>query len=143
MALFFKDGKVKSTLFITAFSLSLCYAAVYIFCYIISAGLVAALAPFETGSFLQKWLPPSLISIAGTLPCLIPLFILKDKKTALLAFVLLGLYGLCFIVFIMTQFRGRDQAVFLNLALIYLAAPAFWGNALAFACYGLFLRKKQ
>jgi hypothetical protein len=138
MSLFIRDGKIKSTLFLSAFLLSLVFAAVYILAYILSAPLVAKVVPPETGSFGQTWLPPSLISIAASLPCVVPLFFIKDKRIVLAAFLLLVIYTALMGLMFFAKYSGGERNVMLTLLLLYLGLPGFWGSVLAFGIYFLY-----
>ncbi|MDR1901325.1 MAG: hypothetical protein LBQ88_03445 [Treponema sp.] len=141
MGLFLQGGKIKNPLLLSAFSLSLLYAAVYGLAYVLTADLVAALVPPE-GNFLQKWLPPSIISISASLLCSIPLFFVTDKRIVLGAFALLALYGVLTAGGIILGFQGESRAVLLTLLGLYLGLPAFWGNGVIWTLYTLKYRKK-
>jgi hypothetical protein len=138
MSLFIRDGKIKSTLFLSAFLLSLVFAVVYIFAYIFSAPLVAKFVPAETGTFLQTWLPPSLISIAASLLCVVPLFFVKDKRVVLAAFLLLVVYTVLLGLMFSAKYSDGERKTMLTLLLLYLGLPCFWGSVMSFGAYFLF-----
>jgi hypothetical protein len=138
MSLFIRNGKIKSTLFLSAFLLSLVFAVVYVFAYILSAPLVAKFVPPETGTFWQTWLPPSLISIAASLPCVVPLFFMKDKRIVLAAFLLLVIYTALLGLMFSAQYSDGERKAMLTLLLLYLGLPGLWGSVLSFGAYFLF-----
>jgi hypothetical protein len=123
-----------------AFSLSVIFAAVYFLCFMLSSDLVSTRFAAETGGFVQKWLPPSLISIAGTLFCIIPLFVFKDKRIAVCAFALILLYAVLIALYIAGIYHGEERAVYLNILALYMGMPAFWGNLISWPLY-FFLAK--
>jgi hypothetical protein len=141
MGLFIQEGRLKSALLLLAFSLSLLYAGVYGAAYALTADLVSVLVPLETANFLQKWLPPSLICIAATVPCGAPLFFVKDKRVVLGAFVLLGCYAVLTAAGITLGFNGEKRTVLLIFTVLYLGFPALWGNGIAWTIYALLRRK--
>jgi hypothetical protein len=128
MSLFIKDSTVKSTVFLNAFALSMAYAAVYVFAYILTAGLVAHLVPEASSSWLPKLLPPSLICIAASLVCTVPIFFMENKKTVLIAFGLLGGYAAAIAIGIVLGYSAEQRYIFWQLFLFYIFFPAFWGN---------------
>jgi hypothetical protein len=141
MGLFLRGGAIKSALLLSAFSLSLLYAAVYGLTYALTADLVAALVPLEAANFFQKWLPPSLLSIAASLICGIPLFFAGDKRVVLGAFALLALYALLLAGGILLGFSGESRTFLLTPLLFYIGFPALWGNGIIWALYLLFRKK--
>jgi hypothetical protein len=141
MGLFMQEGKVKSALLLLAFSLSLLYAGVYGAAYALTADLVSVLVPLETTNFFLKWLPPSLICIAASIPCGVPLFFVQDKRVVLGAFALLACYAVLAAAGIALAFSGEKRTVLLVFTFLYLGFPALWGNGVAWTLYALIRRK--
>ncbi|MDR1178680.1 MAG: hypothetical protein LBK64_07615 [Spirochaetaceae bacterium] len=137
MGIFSKDGKTKSTVLLSAFSLSLFAAFAYFAFYMLSAGAVAFFWPGETGGFIAKWLPPSLVSIAASIPWAILLFFMRDKRVIPAAFVFLLGYTALIALFITSNYSGEERSTLLNLVFIYLGLPAFWGGVLLCGVYFL------
>jgi hypothetical protein len=143
MGLFIQEGRLKSALLLSAFSLSLLYLGVYGAAYALSAELVSRLVPLEAANFLQKWLPPSLICIAASILCGVPLFFVRDKRVVLGAFVLLGFYAALCATGVALAFNGEKRTVLLVFTFLYLGVPAFWGNVLVWFSYALLSRRRQ
>jgi hypothetical protein len=141
MGLFIQEGRLKSALLLSAFSLSLLYVGVYGLAYILTAGLVSALVPLEAVNFLQQWLPPSLICIAASILCGAPLFFVKDKRVVLGAFAFLGVYAVLTAAGVIVGFGGERRTVLLVFTFLYLGFPALWGNAAVWTIYALVSRK--
>jgi hypothetical protein len=141
MGLFIQEGRLKSALLLLAFSLSLLYAGVYGAAYALTADLVSIFVPLETANFFLKWLPPSLICMAASILCGVPLFFVKDKRVVLGAFALLGCYAVLTAAGITLGFNGEKRAVLLVFTFLYLGFPALWGNGVAWTIYALIRRK--
>jgi hypothetical protein len=141
MGLFIQEGKLKSALLLSAFSLSLLYLGVYGLAYALTADLVSLLVPLEAVNFLQKWLPPALICIAASILCGAPLFFVKDRRVILGAFVLLGFYAVLTATGVILGFDGEKRIVLLVFTFLYLGFPALWGNGIAWTIYALVRRK--
>jgi hypothetical protein len=142
MGLFIQEGRLKSALLLSAFSLSLFYVVVYGLAYALTADLVSRLVPLEAANFLQKWLPPSLICIAASILCGIPLFLVNDKRVVLGAFALLGCYAVLTAAGVILGFNGETRTALLVFTFLYLGFPAFWGNSVAWTAYALLSRRR-
>ena len=60
--------KQNSITVLSGFCLSFLYTVVFVLAYMLTADWVAAWIPQPTGSFLQVWGPPFLISLAAAIP---------------------------------------------------------------------------
>ncbi|MDR1211448.1 MAG: hypothetical protein LBK40_04370 [Spirochaetaceae bacterium] len=142
MGIFSKDGKTKSAVLLSAFSVSLIVVFAYFAFYMLSAGAVAFFWPDETGGFIAKWLPPSLVSIVASIPWAILLFVMRDKRVIPAAFVFLLVYTALIALFVTNTYSGEERSALLNLVFIYLGLPAFWGGLISFGLYSAFFRNR-
>ncbi|AEF86799.1 hypothetical protein TREPR_1973 [Treponema primitia ZAS-2] len=135
MGIFTDRGKIKSTFFLSAFSLSMLYAVIFILSYALSAGPVANLVPWDTGNFLAVWLPPSIICIIASAICVIPLFFIRDKRLVPAAFFLLFIYAALIGVFALLHYSPEQRRAAAGLFIMYLFLPVLWGNLISTLVY--------
>jgi hypothetical protein len=129
MSLFLKQGKLKSSLFLNAFMLSLAYIVVYVFAYALSARLFEKLLPETTTNALLVWLPPVVICLAASVICALPLLFVQNRMTVILAFAFIAVYAAGGIAFMLSKMPPFARTQILQPLLFYYALPAVLGNA--------------
>ena len=139
------NGKVKNTMLLMAFTLSMLLIALFVLAYMLTADLVALYANYETGSFLEVWLPPFLICLVVSTVCCCLMFLLKTKITVPVAFALLALYYMVFTVILRTNYSGTGEglAILLQMIRVYMLPAVLTGNLLCWSAYLLYFKKRD
>jgi hypothetical protein len=144
---FTKDGKIKSSFFVYAFSLSVLFAAVYAVSYwfipsLIDPFLAPREAPLEIprsvvlANIAESILPAFVASVAAFL---IQCFVLDKKLAALaLAFVAAGSTFIIIFLLVITEADSRSDVV--SFLLFYVPLPL---TALGLAAIIFFTRKRR
>jgi hypothetical protein len=129
MSLFLKKGKLKSSMFLNAFMLSLVYMLVYVCAYTLSARVLEKILPETTTNALLVWLPPLVICVIASIICALPLLFVQNRITVILAFAFIAVYAVCVSAFMLSKMPDESRMVALQPLLFYFAFPAIIGNA--------------
>lgn len=129
---FTKDGKMKSGTVAYSITFAALYLVVYGAAYYL---LIDVLAPMTSG--MPVWLSDVISAlvpgILGTLVCLIPVFIVKNKKPAFLGYVWLAVFAFVFLIAMLILLRNDRDAllIFLRLFAVMVPVPLILGGCLS------------
>lgn len=150
-----KDGnmtspeyKIKtkgSIVLMQAFALSAALVVLFVLAYLLTADLVAQSVPAQTGSFLQVWGPPVLISLAVSVLCCLLMFLFKVKRIVPLAFAMLVVYYAVLQIAVRTGYSGTPEAmdIFAQMIRLYTLPPVIVGNLVAWPSYLFYFKKRD
>jgi hypothetical protein len=134
MALFIKNGKIKSTLLLNSFMLSLVYVAVYVFFFAASTGILEKVIHETAANVFAVWLPPVAVSALASVVCALPLFFAAARENRNFsqsvtgAFILIAVYAAFMIAFLFSRAPAESRAVLVRPLVFYFALPAVTGN---------------
>ena len=133
--LFTKNGKIKSTLLVNSFSLSILFLAVYFLSYYLLIDLidmaVASVFPVWLANICESLLPGV---IAAGLCCLL-LFVFKERRLVPLAHLWLLLYALVMLIGVAVGLDAEVRAFFLALYASFVLPGVLIGGALSVLLY--------
>jgi hypothetical protein len=136
---FTKDGKIKSSFFVYAFSLSVLFAAVY------------AASYWFIPSLIDPFLAPRSVALANIAESVIPAFaasgaaclmqcLVSDKKLAALALAFVAAGSTFIIIFLLALTEADSRSDVVAFLLFYVPLPL---TALGFAAVIFFTRKRR
>ena len=133
---FTKDGKMKSGTVVYSFSFALLYLIVYGAVYYFLIDILASLTdgmPVWAANLIGAIVP----AVIGALICAIPLIWKDARRTALLGYLWVGVFGLIFLIAMCVLLRTDRDAlrIFLSLFLSMFPAPMVLGGGLAWLLY--------
>ncbi|MDR3361511.1 MAG: hypothetical protein LBO64_01490, partial [Desulfovibrio sp.] len=128
MSLFIRDGKIKNTVLLNGFLLSMFFAAVYILAFIASGPILEKTVPQSSSSALLVWMPPAIISLTASLICALPLFFVSRNENFIAAFILIAVYAVFMILFLLLKYDAESRMFILKPLVFYFALPAASGN---------------
>lgn len=137
MFLFTENGKIKSTLIVYSFSLSILFLAVYLLAFMLLIDpleqlMVNMLAAPVWLTNLVEGLVPALV---GTALCCSLFFVFKDKRLVPVAYVWLCLYALILLIGMLVQLAMQDWSGFLQLYALCIPIPVLLGGVLSYKLY--------
>lgn len=140
--LFTKDGKVKSTLLLYSFCLSVVYVAVYAAAYVIFVTLLHPIlegAPVAVVNFVEAAVP----TVVGTAVCALA-WLLPEKRMMLSAYLWLAVLAIACMVAMLIILGGDAQAqlLFLQFFGLFVPAPILLGGGLSLWLYRRYQRRR-
>ncbi|HBR01432.1 MAG TPA: hypothetical protein DD738_02345 [Ruminiclostridium sp.] len=136
-----KNGKLKSTLLINSFSVSLLFIAVYVSAYLLLIdpinSLVSGHISPKTVSFFESIVP----ALIGSAICCSFDFLCNDKRIVPFAYLWVFLYGFVLFVGIRKGLQSDAVPIFLSLYRMVIVAPLIIGSL--FCAFLHILRKRN
>lgn len=137
MFLFTENGKIKSTLIVYSFSLSLLFLAVYFLAFMLLIDPLHGLMEGTLGApvwaiNLVEGLVPALL---GTALCCSLFFVFKDKRLVPATYVWLCLYALILLIGMLVQLSLQDWSGFLQLYVLVIPVPVVLGQVVSYKLY--------
>ena len=140
--LFTKDGKVKSTLLLYSFCLSVVFAVVYVAAYVIFVNL---LHPMLEGApaWLINLVEAAVPTVVGTAVCALA-WLLPEKRMMLSAYLWLAVLAVACLVAMLVILGGDAQAqiLFLQFFGLFVPAPILLGGGLSLWLYRRYQRRR-
>ncbi len=138
--LFTKNGKVKSTLMVNTFSLSVLFVAVYVLCFM----LLNEWLDFKLAEHLPTWLVSVVESVVpsafATLICCSFFFVFKDKRLIPCTYLWLVVYGLVLLIGVCVGVDAETRAFFLTFYCMFALVPLCIGVTSAWLLYRRYQR---
>lgn len=131
------NSKKKNTIVLKAFSLSFLFVVVYVAAYWIGAAIIQDIGMPDRGGFFAVWGPVSLIAIAGSLVCCLPMLGLQDKILVPVSFIFVLVYYL--IIALVFLFSGdvAYRPLIFQLVNLYTLPPALFGNLIGWGIFAI------
>lgn len=126
-------GKLKSTLLVNSFSLSLLFLAVYGLCYYFLIDIIQIGLGENAPVFLQNLLQCLVPCIIGTGACCSLFRLLKKKELVPAAYVWLILYALVMLIGTLVGMDAETRPFFLNFYMMIVPLPLALGTFLSFS----------
>jgi hypothetical protein len=140
--LFTKNGKLKSTLIVNSFSLSLLFMAIYGLSYLMLIDPLENMLAARYGVALASFAESAVPALAGTVLCCSLFFVFRDKRLVPGAYVWLLLFSLR--AFLSARHAAeRDRGVFLSLYGMIVPAPLILGGGCSAYLYENAKRKNH
>lgn len=137
-----KDGKLKSTVIVYTFSMSIVFLAVYAAAYWLLTDPIEAW--LSARSPLVRNLAESILpALVGTVPCCAVFYIAKNKSFVLYTYLWLVLYALAALVTMLVLLEdGESRLFFMSFFLLIVPAPVLLGTAAAYIQRRLYFRAR-
>ena len=135
--LFTKDGKVKSTLLVNSFSLSVLFLAVYVLSYFFLIDWIDKAVASVLPVFLTNVLESVLPAVAASLLCSLLFFVFREKRLVPLAHLWLLLYALVLLIGVSIGLAADVRALFWRIYAAFVLPAVFIGGALSVLLYRL------
>ncbi len=126
--LFTKNGKLKSTLIVNSFSLSLLFMAIYGLSYLMLIDPLENMLAARYGVALASFAESAVPALAGTVLCCSLFFVFRDKRLVPGAYVWLLLFSLFVLFYLLVTLQSGDRGVFLSLYGMIVPAPLILGG---------------
>ncbi len=139
--LFTKNGKVKSTLVVNTFSLSLLFIAIYSFSYLMLIDPLENILAARYGVALASFAESAVPALVGSVLCCSLFFVFKDKRLVPGAYFWLLLFSLFVLIYLFITLQSEDRGVFLSLYGRIVPAPLVIGGGCS--AYLYIKRKKE
>lgn len=139
--LFTKNGKIKSTLIVNSFSLSILFLAIYALSYLMLIDPLESMLAARFGVAFTSFAESAVPALLGSMLCCSLFFVFKDKRLVPGAYVWLLLFSLFVLVFLLITLQSGDRGVFLSLYGMIVPAPIILGGG--FSAYLYVKRKKE
>jgi hypothetical protein len=139
--LFTKNGKLKSTLIVNSFSLSLLFMAIYGLSYLMLIDPLESMLAARYGVALASFAESALPALAGSVLCCSLFFVFRDKRLIPGAYVWLLLFSLFVLIYLLITLQSGDRGVFLSLYGMIVPAPLILGGGCS--AYLYIKRKKK
>jgi hypothetical protein len=137
-----ENGKLKSTVLINSFALSLLYLAVYILSYSLLLGPVDAMIDKQLPVFWINCIESVIPAAAATALCLTFFLFSRDKRVVPAAYVWLLIFSLILLIALFFALGPEDRPDFAQLYAMFVPAPLLIGCGSSAAIY-LRYRKQQ
>ncbi len=141
MFLFTENGKVKSTLLIYSFSLSILFVMIYLLSYLMLIDPIDAFFLPRVGTKFATFLESVLPAIAGTALCCPIHFAIKEKKLAPAAYLWLLFYSLATGIGLIASLTKLELPTFLGLFSMVALPPLAIGGAASALLYMKYRKK--
>lgn len=135
--LFTKNGKVKSTLVVNSFSLSILYLAVYAAAYFFLIDPIEAVAAGVCPVWLTNVLESLIPGVLGTCVCVAPFFLFRDKRLVPVAYGWLVLYAAVTLIGVSIGLDAESRTIFFNLYAMLVPVPLLLGCAVSHRLFRL------
>lgn len=138
-----EDGKLKSTYLLYAFSISFVFLVVYVVSYML---LLKPLDQWLTGrmsTFAINCIESILPALLGTVLCMLPQAVAKNKRLIPGAYVFLLIYAVALLGGILLIPDAQERSTFLTVYAMSIPAPVLLGNVCAFASLAWFDKKNR
>lgn len=130
-----KDGRIKSTMIVNSFCLSILFLAVYICAYLLMLdgldGLMAGKLPVWLINIIESVLP----ALTGSMLCCVLHFVFKEKKLVPAAYTWLFLYMIGAVIYILAGLPKEDRVFAFQLMLMIVPASLITGCGLSAYLY--------
>ncbi len=139
--LFTENGRVKSTLLIYSFSLSILFVAIYLLSYLMLIDPIDAFFLPRIGTKFTTFLESVLPAIAGTALCCSLHFVVKEKRLVPGAYLFLLFYALVGGIGIAVSLTQNEMPTFLGLFSMVVLPPLVIGGAVSTLLYVKYKKK--
>lgn len=133
--LFTKDGRIKSTLVIYSFCLSILFLVIYILAYLLLLDGLDSLLAGKMPTWLVNLLESVIPALIGSMLCCLPHFALKEKKLIPLAYTWLLLYAVGAVIYILAGLPAEDRWIAMGLILLVVPSTLILGGGLSAFLY--------
>lgn len=130
-----KNGKVKSTLIINSFCLSILFLAVYIMAYLLLLEGLDALLAGTMPSILTNMIESLIPAVIGTVLCNVLHFVFTEKRLVPAAYIWLLLYVVAATIYLLVNSSAEARGLTFQLLMMVMPAPILTGGGLAAFLY--------
>ncbi len=138
-----KNGKVKSTLVVYSFTLSVLFLAVYAYAYLLLIEPLHDTFSTHMPVWLSNFFGSIIPALIGTALCCSCHFLFKEKRLIPAAYVWLTIYALIVIGFFVFTTTGEELALVFSFLMLVIPAPLLSGMGISTYLYRRYRKKED